>query len=514
MNQILNLIKKIIPKSLFRKIQPGYHLVMNWLAGVWYGFPSEKLIVVGITGTTGKTTTVFMLAKLLQNAGLKVGYTSTAMFGDGEKEWLNDKKMTMLGRFFTQRMLRQMVKNKCQVAIVETTSEGIVQNRHRFINYDIVEFTGLYPEHIDSHGSFENYKRAKLKLVEHLEKCSQKDLGFKIYDLRDIKESENEQSPAFPPEHAVLIRAGRAERSERKAELSRPTRSSGQIASGNIISKTVIVNLDDKYAGEFLRAGDGVERKMGFTANSKQGTVNNKQRTVNGERLVEKVVYKFLEMNKIGTKFRLEDEEVQLKILGEFNALNATAAGSVGKALGLNNQSIKKGLESIKGLPGRLERIDEGQDFTVMVDYAFEPVAVEKLYETVAVLKPNKIIHVLGSTGGGRDVDRRAKLGKLAGERADYVIVTNEDPYDDDPLEIIKMVAEGAEKAGKMKDKNLFLIKDRKKAIRKAISLAGENDLVLITGKGSEQAIAGPNGKLIPWDDRKVAREVIKSLGS
>jgi UDP-N-acetylmuramoyl-L-alanyl-D-glutamate--2,6-diaminopimelate ligase len=138
MNKILVLIKKIIPQPLFRKIQPGYHLAMNWLAGVWYGFPSEKLMVVGITGTTGKTTTVFMTAELLRSAGLKVGYTSTAMFSDGEKDWLNDKKMTMLGRFFTQRMLRQMVKNGCRVAIVETTSEGIVQNRHRFINYDIV----------------------------------------------------------------------------------------------------------------------------------------------------------------------------------------------------------------------------------------------------------------------------------------------------------------------------------------------------------------------------------------
>ncbi len=521
--KILNLIKKIIPKSLFRKIQPGYHLAMNWLAGVWYGFPSEKLIVVGITGTTGKTTTVFMLAELLKNAGLKVGYTSTAMFSDGEKEWLNDKKMTMLGRFFTQRMLRRMVRNKCQVAIVETTSEGIVQNRHRFINYDMVEFTGLYPEHIDSHGSFENYKKAKLKLFEHLEKCSKKDLGFKIYDLRDIKEGGNEQGPAFPPERAVSIRAGRAERSERKAGLSRSTRSSGRIASGNIIPKTIIVNLDDKYAGEFLDAGDGVERKMGFIRRKIQEArykiqTNNKLQDTNIETQkhneLEEVKYEFLEMNKVGTKFRFEDEEVQLKILGEFNALNATAAGCVGKALGLNNENIKKGLEGVKSLPGRLERINEGQNFTVMVDYAFEPVAVGKLYETVAILEPNKIIHVLGSTGGGRDVDRRAKLGKLAGERADYVIVTNEDPYDDDPMEIIKMVAEGAEKVGKVKDENLFLIKERREGIKKAISLAGENDLVLITGKGSEQAIAGPNGKLIPWDDRKVAREVIKSLGS
>ncbi len=504
MNQILNLIKKIIPKSLFRKVQPGYHLAMNWLAGVWYGFPSEKLIVVGITGTTGKTTTVFMLAELLKNAGWKVGYTSTAMFSDGEKEWLNDKKMTMLGRFFTQRMLRRMVKNQCDVAIVETTSEGIIQNRHRFINYDIVEFTGLYPEHIDSHGSFENYKRAKLKLVEHLEKCKIK----KIQDTRHkIQTNFNNQI---------------SNNEEGKYDLKLENSDFNQNLKFKIQNclKTVIVNLDDEHAGEFLETGDKVERKIGFMRRKIQDTrnkiqTNHKLQYANIETQkyseLEEIEYEFLEMNRVGTKFMFEDEEVQLKILGKFNALNATAAGCVGKALDLNNREIKKGLESVKSLPGRLERIDEGQNFTVMVDYAFEPVAVGKLYETVEVLKPNKIIHVLGSTGGGRDLDRREKLGRLAGKQADYVIVTNEDPYDDDPMEIIKMVAKGAEKAGKIKDERLFLIEDRKKAIKKAIDLARENDLVLITGKGSEQAIAGSNGKLIPWDDRKVARSIIKN---
>jgi UDP-N-acetylmuramoyl-L-alanyl-D-glutamate--2,6-diaminopimelate ligase len=457
MNKILVLIKKIIPQPLFRKIQPSYHLVLNWLAGVWYGFPSEKLTVVGITGTTGKTTTVFMTAELLRSAGLKVGYTSTAMFSDGEKDWLNDKKMTMLGRFFTQRMLRQMVKNGCQVAIVETTSEGIVQNRHRFINYDIVEFTGLYPEHIDSHGSFENYKNAKLKLFEHL---SQK--------LKDKKLKDK-------------------------------------------IKKTIVVNLDDEYAKEFLDFT--VERKIGFFSGKpleKKNGMQEENKSQNPN--LELVEYRFLEMNKTGTKFVFAETEIQLKILGEFNALNATAAGCIGRALGIDDKEIKKGLEKIDNLPGRLERIEEGQNFTVVVDYAFEPVAVTKLYETVKVFQANRIIHILGSTGGGRDVDRREKLGRIAGEKADIVIVTNEDPYDDNPMEIIKAVAKGAEKVGKIKNENLFLIEDRQKAIKEAVSLARENDLILLTGKGSEQAIAVKNGELLPWDDREVVREELRRL--
>ncbi|MCK4553445.1 hypothetical protein KAU19_00590, partial [Candidatus Parcubacteria bacterium] len=158
MDKILNKIKKLIPKKIFKTLQPAYHFLLSWFSAVWYRVPSEKLIVIGVTGTTGKTTCVYLIAKVLESAGYRVGYTSTAMFGDGEKEWLNDKKMTMAGRFFTQKILRQMVRNKCQYAIIETTSEGIVQYRHRFINYDILIFTGLYEEHIDSHGSFENYK--------------------------------------------------------------------------------------------------------------------------------------------------------------------------------------------------------------------------------------------------------------------------------------------------------------------------------------------------------------------
>ena len=398
-NKFLVLIKKIIPKKLFRKIQPVYHLILNWLAAVIYLFPSNKLIVVGVTGTTGKTTTVFMITELLKNAGLKVGYTSTAMFSDGEKEWLNDKKMTMLGRFFTQRMLRQMVKNKCEVAIVETTSEGIVQNRHRFINYDIVEFTGLYPEHIDSHGSFENYKQAKLKLFKHIGKCKNKN---------------------------KLISA---------------------CNNGNF-NKTIIVNLDDDYAKEFLQYK--ADQKIGFTTNNQEENIKDN---------LKKIIYKYQEMNKTGTKFIFDNIEIQLKVLGKFNALNATAAGCVGKALGIDNVIIKKGLENIESLPGRLERIKKGQNFTIIVDYAFEPVAVTKLYQTISVLKPNKIIHVLGSTGGGRDLARRGKLGKLAGQKADYVIVTNEDPYDDDPMEIIRDVATGAKSLEKSKMKTFFLLK-------------------------------------------------------
>ena len=439
---MLMLIKKMIPRRIFRLCQRPYHFVMGFIAALIFGFPSRKMIVVGVTGTTGKTTVVYMIAHALRATGLRVGYTSTAMFSDGKKDWLNDKKMTMVGRFFTQKMLKEMLTNACDVAIVETTSEGSVQYRHRFINYDVMLITGLYPEHIESHGGFEQYKNAKKELFAHLMRCKHKYI------------------------------------------------------SGKMIAKTSIVNVDDKYVKEFLPYS--VDRKIGFAM----------QHWDNDD--IEIAHYTKGMSSKTGVRFIYDEQPVQMRILGDFNATNAAAALSVVRAINAPLEKAIDGLQEIIGLPGRLERIDEGQDFTVIVDYAFEPVAVSKLYETIRVLEPQSIIHVLGSTGGGRDVARREKLGHIAGAQAQYVIVTNEDPYDDDPMEIIEGVACGAREEGKNDGRDLFLIQDREHAIEKAITLAQAGDVILITGKGSEQAIVGKNGVHMSWDDRVVVRRILQ----
>ena len=434
---------------------------MAWFAALVYGFPSEKLIVIGVTGTTGKTTSVFLIAKMLEGLGYKVGYTSTAMFNDGKKEWMNDKKMTMVGRFFTQKMIRSMYRNKCQFAIVETTSEGIVQFRHRFINYDTVVFTGLYPEHIESHGSFENYKEAKGRLFSHLKKCK-------------YKFTDNEK------------RVIAADKGMKKIDLER-------------VKKTIVANGDDEHKDYFLSFP--ADKKIIFTKNSESS---------GGETEWKIVRYGDIVPGKNGVSFVVAGNKIDLKLLGGFNADNAMTAVGVGVSLEEKYDRIREGLESIKGTPGRLERIDEGQDFTVIVDYAFEPGAVKKLYETINAIPHNNIIHVLGSTGGGRDVARRPVLGEIAGEKATYVIVANEDPYDDDPQTIIDQVAIGAERKGKKQDKDLFKIMDRRLAIKKALELAKSDDVVIITGKGNEQAICIANGEKIPWDDRLVTRELLK----
>jgi UDP-N-acetylmuramoyl-L-alanyl-D-glutamate--2,6-diaminopimelate ligase len=439
-------IKNLIPKSVLNQ----YHKSLAIGSKVAYGNPSDKMIVIGVTGTNGKSTTVMMVARILEEAGYKVGATSTAMFKIAEREWLNDKKMTMLGRNELQKLLNDMKNAGCRYAIVETSSEGIKQHRHLGINYDIAVFTNLTPEHIESHGSFENYKSAKEELFAKLQNEKKKKI--------DEKE----------------------------------------------IEKIIVANCDDDHVKDFIKYIADAKYGFGVRGKNKDG------------QLKSKVEADSVRFNKNGISFDVYDMAINLQLLGEFNVYNALSAIAVAQSQGIDIEVCKRALEKIDKIDGRMEFINEGQDFNVLIDYAPEPESLRQLYKTIrrheVVSKNNNIIHVLGSCGGGRDKSRRPVLGRLAASHADYVIVTNEDPYDDDPMEIINAVVSGAEEGGKELDKNLFKIEDRKKAIERAISLAKTGDLVLLTGKGCEQAIVISGGKKIPWDEREVAREILKNL--
>ncbi len=430
-------IKKIIP----RFILSWYHLILAKLAEFIYGFPSERLIVIGVTGTNGKTTTVNLLAEGLSVAGIKTGSASTVSFKVAEKNWLNDKKMTMLGRFQLQKLLREMVNAGCQYAVIETSSQGIEQFRHLGINYDYLIFTNLTPEHIEAHGGFENYQKAKGKLFAHLTKKKNKNIF------------------------------------------------------GREIQKTVIVNLDDKHVDYFLSFK--ADQKIGFTLENK---ANSKVEELFGA--------SNFSLNSEGTSFYYKNEKISLKLLGLFNIYNVLPTLIIAEKEKLDLTLVKKKLEQLSVVPGRMEMINDGQNFSVLVDYAPEPASLVKLYESLKIFPKKKIIHVLGSCGGGRDVARRPIMGKLAGENADLVIVTNEDPYDDNPEEVIDSVLSGALSTNKVINESVFRVVDRREAIEKALSLAQEGDLVLLTGKGAEQKMAVAGG-YIDWDDRQVVRELL-----
>lgn len=437
---MINFLRKITPKFVFNI----YHYVLAILANLFYGKPSEKLIVIGVTGTTGKSTTIHLLSKLLEDSGKKVGVASTIFFKIADEEKINDKKMTMIGRFALQNMLKQMVSKKCDYAIIETTSQGIEQFRHLGINYDIAVFTNLFPEHIEAHGSFENYKNAKLKL-------------FKKLNTEKVKK-----------------------------------------INGQEIEKQAIFNLDDENVKDFIDVTK--VKKVLFTLSNKS---SDEGRVIRAEEIIT---------DGNGIKFSVNRQPFAAKLFGQHNVYNALCALAVCFSQGLDLALLSKSLLRVKGVPGRIEFIEEGQSFKVIVDYAFEPKAMGALYEIVKQIPHSSVIHVLGGTGGGRDKSRRPTLGKMAGENARYVIVTNEDPYDEDPQKIIDDVAAGAVSAGKKDGGDLFKVLDRREAIAKAVNLAQTDDIILITGKGSEQAIVSKNNKLIPWDDRQVVREEIKKL--
>lgn len=432
------LVKKLLPKSLLS----FYHYAVAVLAAFIYRFPSKNIIVIGVTGTNGKSTVVNMIARVLEAAGHKVGHTSTVNFKIGDQEWLNDTKMTMRGRLSLQSFLRRMVREKCDYAIVETTSEGIKQFRHWGIYYDVAVFTNLTPEHIESHGSYEKYKQAK---------------GLLFAALNHGKKTE--------------------------------------------VKKVSIINLDDPSAEYFLSYP--AQSYFGYTVRDKSSEKSN-LRIVKGGNITD---------DSNGVSFTVDGKTILLKLLGRFNALNAMAAVCAGLSQNIPIDTIIKALENIPGVPGRMQSINEGQPFKVIVDYAHEPAGLEQVYVALKSYRPRKIISVLGSQGGGRDKRKRPLLGELAARYTDYMIVTNEDPYDDNPMEIINDVVAGINKhSGKIEGQHYFKILDREESIRKAIRLAADNDIVIITGKGSEQNMVISGGKKIPWNDESTVRNILREL--
>lgn len=401
-------MKELIKKSIPQFLLAWYHFILAFLGAFFYWFPSKDLKAIGVTGTNGKTTTVEMTSKILEEAGYKVASLSSINFKIKDKIWPNKLKMTMPGRFKIQKFLRQAVNAGCQYAVLEVTSEGIKQYRHKFINFEVAVFTNLTPEHIEAHKGFENYRKAKGKLFQ---------------------------------------------------------------ATKN----THVINVDDKNANYFLQ----FPAKKRYTYGLDSGDVKN------------------------------SDIQFHLKLPGEFNIYNALAATCVGLSQGVSLDICKRVVEKIERIPGRMEEVIS-RPFRVFVDYAFTPNALQKVYETLSerskIQDPkSKMICVLGACGGGRDKWKRSVLGEIAAKYCNEIIITNEDPYDENPMEIIEQVANGTK--GKAEK-----ILDRREAIRKSLELAQSEDIVVITGKGCEPWLCVKGGKKIPWDDRKVVREEFEKL--
>lgn len=413
MEKLLQIGRKIIPKKIFKMCQPAYHFLLAFVGAVYYRFPSRKIFIVGVTGTKGKTSVTEIINKILEEAGHKTALLNTIHFKIGEKEERNLFKMTMPGRFFIQRFLRDAIDAKCKYAILEMTSEGAKHFRHKFIALDALVFTNIAREHIESHGTFQNYLNAKLKIARALEKSSKKD-------------------------------------------------------------KTIIANIDDEHGEKFLNIN--VKNKIPFSLKDAESYM-----------LSEKF-----------TEITFDNLKMHLKLLGRFNIYNVLSAMYFAKSQNIDIITIRKAVVKFTGVEGRVEKIEEGQNFTVIVDYAHTKESLEALYKTFD--KSEKIC-VLGSAGGGRDKWKRPEMGGIADKYCKYIILTNEDPYDEDPMQILEEM-----KAG-IKSKIPEVVLDRREAIRKAFTLAQENDIVLITGKGTDPYIMEASERKTLWSDVKVVKE-------
>ncbi len=427
MQKTLDIIKKFIPKSVFSFFQPAYHFLLSILGVLINRFPAKNLIVIGVTGTKGKSTTTEILNAIFEEAGFKTALQNTLRFKIGDKEERNLYKMSMPGRFFIQNFLRKAADAKCEVAIMELTSEGAKQYRHKYINLRALVFTNLAKEHIESHGSYENYREAKLSIARELEN-----------------------------------KKGRA----------------------------IFVNNDDVEADKFLALD--IDRKVPYSIKDVIG----------------------IKADSEGSSFQIEKVVIHSKLPGLFNVYNIIGAIKCAEFFGISVEMAKKAVEKIGQIRGRMEKVkvDEAElGFDVVVDYAHTKDSLEAVY---TAYKDHKKVCLLGNTGGGRDTWKRPEMGKVADMHCDYIILTNEDPYDEDPKKIIEEV-----KAG-ISHKPVEVIMDRRKAIRNAIKKAQEiksqksnqDVAVLITGKGTDPYIMEANGKKTPWDDATVTREEISKI--
>ena len=420
-------------------------------AAWWFGDPSHELGIVGITGTDGKTTTAFLAVAALEAAGLSSGMIGTVATKIGSTRESNPEHMTTPGAPFLQRALRAMVRAGNRAAVVETTSHGLAADRVAGIAYDVAVLTNLTHEHLEFHGSWEAYRDAKLSLFERLA-----------------------QGPSNPAKEI--------------AERAWP--------------KAAIVNADDPNAGAFVGVAQEAGARIVTYGTDAAADVRATHSSEDGRRL--RVVY----------DAPSGSSQLELRLAGRFNVHNALAVVALGDSLRLDPAAVRAGLESVEGVPGRMERIDAGQPFGVVIDYAHTPASLQAVLDIlapVAAARGGGLIVVFGSAGE-RDTDKRPMMGRIAAERTRLVVVTDEDPRGEDREAILDDIARGAEQVGANRGHDLLLIADRPAAIEAAFELARPGDVVLLAGKGHEHSIIGLDGP-VAYDERTTALDALARLG-
>lgn len=419
-------------------VVPNAREAYAYLQAAKYEFPSRQLVLIGVTGTDGKTTTVRLISAILRAAGKSVGSINTVSAEIGGLESPLAFHTTTPDAAQVQAYLRQIRDAGADYAVLETTSHGLAQYRVAACDYDIAVVTNITHEHLDFHGSYIAYRDAKAML-------------FRMLSTSIIK-------PGVP--------------------------------------KVAILNGDDA-SFDYLQAIP-VERQV-----------------VYGLGIPAQVTACDIIVASHGLEFTViwPDGRMVIKspLLGRFNVHNILAAISVALALNIEPEAIVQGVASVQGVLGRMERIDRGQPFTAMIDFAHTPNALEHALSTVRELTSGKVIVVFGCAGL-RDHTKRAWMGEIAGRLADRVIITAEDPRTESLDEIIEQIASGCGTAGRVEGQDYWRISDRSQAILAALRLARPGDLVIMTGKGHERSMCFGTTEY-PWSEHDAVAAGLRELG-
>ncbi|MBR0101234.1 MAG: UDP-N-acetylmuramyl-tripeptide synthetase [Treponema sp.] len=454
--------------------------VMAPVAAAFYDNPSSKLAVIGVTGTEGKSSTVSFVWQLLKLSGHKAGFISTVQYSLGDEAIANPQHQTTPEATIIQRQLYEMVENGCEYAVVETSSHGLSPKLNRTGNllFDCGIFMNVTLEHLEFHGTFEQYRDDKANLFRKLDEHSHEKviLGKKV------------KVPSFG-----------------------------------------IVNLEDPSAEYFIKATK--QPVLGFTTEGKAG----KSAAEGADALplpkipdsIPVLLGRNIASARFGLTFDMTEPHVidkQAKPLppkvfhvksslpGAFNTYNLMAAiEAVSRLTGTEIEKIAALVEKLTPVKGRMTVIDKGQPFELIVDYAHTPSSFETIFPPLRRRCSGKMISLFGS-GGERDTKKRPLQGEIAARFCDIVILTDEDPRGEDSVALLKDIAVGAEKAGKVLDKDLFITPDRPTAIRQAFKMAGKDDIVLLLGKAHENSIIFKD-RVMPYDEISEAEKALSELG-
>jgi UDP-N-acetylmuramoyl-L-alanyl-D-glutamate--2,6-diaminopimelate ligase len=436
---MLNYLRKKI--SFDNPIRRAWHWLKGFTAAAIYLWPAKKLVMIGVTGTNGKTTTTHLIEHILRKAGRKVAMISTVEFRRLGEAWPNKSKKTTMSPFLTQKFLRDCVKQGTQYVVIECSSHALHQYRLLGIDFNMAVLTNITHEHLDYHGTMEKYAAAKRMLFETVSRTCD-----------SVVSKEVEQIPHHP---------------------------------------CIALNTADSFFDNFKKINCPNKISYGLDHGF-----------IKAQNIMCDAMGTWFEM-VVGT----DVYPVALKLIGTFNVENSLAATAIGLSCEVPAEKIISALESFNGVPGRMEKIMSPKGFNVLVDFALTPDSLTKLYKTLRATTPGRLIGIIGSCGD-RDKDKRPVMGRIVAENTDITIVTDEEPYSENPKAIRDAIMEGAKEANKQQGRDLFLIEDRYTAIEFAVQKAAAGDTVVVTGMGPLPTRTMNSGP-IKWDEREIVREII-----